>query len=135
MGFIITRLFPEQLIRLFSKNDPALLAMGTHAMGIFLMMLPIVGFQIVSANYFQAVGKARQSMFLSLSRQVLLLIPALIVLPHFWGLDGVWFAGPLADLGSSILTGIWLFFELRSLDLKQKANHSRAKVPVTVLRL
>ena len=73
------------------------------------------GFQIVSASYFQAVGKPKQVVFLSLSRQILLLIPAVIVLPRFFGLNGVWAALPTADLGSSILTGIWLLLELRHL--------------------
>lgn len=79
-------------------------------------MLPVIGFQIVSAAYFQFVGKPRQAMFLSLSRQLLLLIPALLILPRFWGIDGVFYAGPAADLGSAILTGICLYKELQHLE-------------------
>jgi Na+-driven multidrug efflux pump len=85
-------------------------------------MLPIVGFQIVSANYFQAIGKPRHAMLLSLSRQVLLLIPCLFILPGFWGLHGVFMSGPVSDLGSSLLTGIFLLFEFRKLDKKHETE-------------
>lgn len=118
IGFIMVRLFPESLVRLFSKRDPELIAFASGAMQIFLSMLPIIGFQIVSANYFQAVGKPRQSMILSLSRQVLLLIPALLILPRFFGLNGVFYAGPVSDFGASLITSVCLFFEMKHLDRK-----------------
>jgi Na+-driven multidrug efflux pump len=117
IGFIMTRLIPEQLIALFNR-DPELLRFGTRALKIYLVMLPIIGFQIASSNYFQAVGKPAQSMFLSLSRQVVILIPALLILPRIYGLDGILYAGPLSDLVSSIVTAIWLYIELRHLGLK-----------------
>jgi Na+-driven multidrug efflux pump len=131
-GFILSRVLPVQLIRLFSKNDPALVELGVHAMGIFLVMLPIVGFQIVSANYFQAVGKPKQALFLSLCRQLLLLIPAIVILPRFFGLNGLWFAGPASDFGSSVLAGLWLFFELRNLDMKQRETSTCPVAPAHV---
>ena len=126
-GFLVVTLFPAQVIWLFNREDAALVQLGTHAIRICLAMLPIVGFQIVSASYFQAVGKPKQAMFLSLSRQVLLLIPAVLILPYFFGLDGVWAAMPTADLGSSILTGIWLAFELRH--LRKRHTESTAAEP------
>jgi len=131
-GFLVVTLFPAQVIWLFNREDAALVQLGTHAIRICLAMLPIVGFQIVSASYFQAVGKPKQAMFLSLSRQVLLLIPAVLILPHFFGLDGVWAAMPTADLGSSILTGIWLAFELRHLH-KRHAESTAAEPEPAVL--
>lgn len=118
IGFIVVRLFPTQLIALFGKNDEGLINFGVRALKIFLIFLPIIGFQIVSANYFQAVGKPKHAAFLSLSRQVLILIPALLILPRFFGLDGVLMAGPTADLTSSLITGIFLFTELRNLDTR-----------------
>lgn len=126
-GFAIVQLFPESLVLLFSRNDPELIALSSRVMRIFLMMLPIIGFQIVSANYFQAVGKPRQAMILSLSRQVLLLIPALLILPRYFGLNGVFYAGPVADFGSSVVTGIWLYFELKHLDRK----HNEKMKPIS----
>lgn len=118
-GFATAMVFPAQVVRLFiSPADPdlaALLALGTRAIRIALSSLPIVGFQAVSASYFQAVGKPKEAMLLTLSRQVLLLIPAVLILPHFFGLDGVWAAIPTADILSSVITGVCLFFELRHL--------------------
>lgn len=118
IGFIATRVFPTQLVALFNREDESLLVFGTRAIRIFLIFLPIIGFQIVSANYFQAVGKPKHASFLSLSRQVLILIPALLILPRFYGLDGVLMAGPLADLTSSIITGIFLIIEMKHLDVR-----------------
>jgi Na+-driven multidrug efflux pump len=92
---------------------------------VILVFLPIVGFQIVGAGYFQAIGKATQSIFLSLSRQVLFLIPALLILPDFFELDGVIASGPAADLFSAVVTGICLFFGIKKLIHDQKT----VKVP------
>lgn len=114
-GTIIIQLFPKQLIGIFNK-DPQLLAIGIHGIRIYLFMLPVIGFQIVSANYFQAIGKARISMFLSLSRQVIILIPLLFILPKFFDLNGVWISGPSADAIASILTAIFLFVEIKHLN-------------------
>jgi len=119
VGFGVMMLFPAQVIRLFNDEDQALLALGTHAIRIATIMMPLVGFQIVSASYFQAIGKPKTAMLLMLSRQVLLLIPAALILPLFFGLDGVWAALPASDFGASLLTGICLLVELREL----KANH------------
>jgi putative MATE family efflux protein len=119
VGFGAMVLFPAQVIRLFNDKDHALLVQGTHAIRISTVMLPIIGFQIVSASYFQAIGKPKTAMLLMLSRQVLFLIPAALVLPRFFGLDGVWAAMPMSDFLASLLTAIFLLVELREL----KANH------------
>ncbi len=118
LGFIMIQLNSEGLIRIFNRDDDTLLLMGAQGLRIFLAMLPIIGFQIISANYFQAIGKPKHAMFLSLSRQVLLLIPALLILPRVMGLGltGLWMAGPVSDLGSSVLTGIFLIREWRQLN-------------------
>jgi len=114
-GFALTQIWTEGLIGLFN-NDPQLVMVASKGMKIFLSMLPIIGFQIVSANYFQAVGKAPKAMFLSLLRQVLVLMPLLIVLPKVMGLMGVWIAAPISDFSSSVVTAIFLFNELRHLE-------------------
>ncbi|WP_105616543.1 MATE family efflux transporter [Vallitalea okinawensis] len=120
IGFVIVELFSTGLISMFNSKDAELIRIGSQGMRIFLIMLPIIGFQIVSSNYFQAVGKAARAMFLSLSRQVLFLIPAILILPRFFELQGLWMAGPLADLLSSVLTGAFLIYELRHLDSKHQ---------------
>jgi putative MATE family efflux protein len=115
IGFIAVQAFAPQIIKMFN-DDPRLVAIGSKGIRIYLFMLPITGFQIISGNYFQSVGKAKISMFLSLLRQVILLIPLYIILPKiFNNLTSIWFAGPIADATASILTGIFLFRELRHL--------------------
>jgi putative MATE family efflux protein len=115
-GWLATRLFPDFLIRMFS-SDPELLAFGTRAIRIWFLFLPVIGFQIVSASYFQAIGRARVATFLTLSRQLIILIPAVILLPRYFGLTGILYAAPLADILSSVLTAIWLSVELKRLNL------------------
>lgn len=114
-GFIVTQLFPREIVALFNSQDPELIAFGAHAISVFLIFLPIIGFQIVSSNYFQAVGKPKHAMFLSLSRQVVLLIPALLIFPRFFGVNGILYAGPFSDLVSSGLTAVFIARELKSL--------------------
>ena len=84
-------------------------------------MLPVIGFQMVSASYFQAVGKPKEALLLLLSRQVLILIPAVVILPRFFGLNGVWASLPAADLAASVLTGVCLVLELRHLGRRDSA--------------
>ena len=105
LGFVVMMVFPAHVFWLFTRASRELTAAGVHAMRLCAAMLPLVGFQIVSAGYFQAVGKPAQAMFLTLSRQVLLLIPAVLILPYFFGLRGVWMSLPVADFGSSALDG------------------------------
>ena len=114
-GFIIIQLFPVQFISIFNK-DPELIAIGVHGIRVYLFMTPVIGFQIVSSNYFQAIGKAKISIFLGLSRQVIILIPLLFVLPRFFGLNGVWMSGPTSDALASILTAIFLLVEIKHLN-------------------
>lgn len=121
IGFLLTRLFPEQIVGIFT-DDLSLIKFGASGLKRFLIFMPIIGFQVVSSAYFQAVGKPKHSMFLSLSRQVLILIPLVMVLPKFMGLDGLLTAGPVADLTSSILTAIFLGRELQSLDKQHEQN-------------
>ena len=96
----------------------ALTQLTVHALLTFLILLPIIGFQIVGANYFQAVGKPIQSTILSLSRQVLIFIPLLFILPNFWGIEGVWRTAPIADTLSVMMTATFLFFEAKKIKNK-----------------
>ncbi|MGI5999053.1 MAG: MATE family efflux transporter [Lutispora sp.] len=126
IGYASINLFAPQMIGLFS-SDPELIDIGSRGLRRVLMFMPIIGFQIVSSAYFQAIGKPKQSMLLSLSRQVLILIPLVLILPKFIGLIGLFTAGPIADISSSILTAIFLFYELKNLDKKQKDEKVKPK--------
>jgi putative MATE family efflux protein len=114
IGFLLVQIFDKQIIMLFNDN-PELIAMGSAAMRINLCMLPVIGFQIIGANYFQAVGKAGYAIVLSMSRQLILLIPLLLLLPTLLGIDGAWLASPISDFTAALLTGVFLFWELRKL--------------------
>ena len=126
-GFIITQTIPEKLIGLFGKNEKELIEVGSKALRIYLSMLPIIGVQVISSNYFQATGKPKQAMILSLSRQVLVLIPALVILPRLFQLNGVWLAGPISDLVSSIITAIVLIKDLKHLEEQSIAYTPRTE--------
>ena len=102
-GFILIRLFPEWLIKLFGKQNTELLTPGVNALNIFFLMTPIIGFQIVISGFFQATGKPGKALFMSLSRQVIFLIPFVIIFPLFFGLNGVWAAAPASDFIASII--------------------------------
>lgn len=115
LGYLVLHIWPEQIVGLFSEGDRELISLTTHAMLVYLALIPIVGFQIVSSTYFQAVGKARQAAVLSLSRQVLFFIPLLLILPRFWGVEGVWRAAPIADIMAVTLSATMMFFEMRNL--------------------
>lgn len=116
-GFIISRIWAVELVSLFNEN-PELIELGTHAVLTFFMFLPVVGIQIIGSSYFQAIGKPLQATILSLSRQILLFIPLLLILPLFWGLEGIWRAAPIADLGAFLITSTWLWFEIKNLGVR-----------------
>jgi len=120
-GYTAIRLFPVPIVNLFSKGNADLTNLTVGAMKVYLAMFPVVGFQIISSNYFQAVGKPIQSTILSLSRQVLCFIPLLLILPHFWGIDGVWRTAPIADAMSVTLTATLIYRELQSLGKEKTA--------------
>ena len=107
IGFISIQCFPTQIISLFN-NDPELTTLAIKGIRIYLLMMPVVGINIVATSYYQSIGKAKISMFVSLLRQVILLIPFTIILPKFIGLDGVWAAGDCADSLSFIITLVLL---------------------------
>ncbi len=114
-GFLAIRIWPRQLVSLFSSGDLALSNLTEHAMLVYMAMIWIVGFQVISTTYFQAVGKARQAAVLSLSRQILFFIPALLILPRFWGVEGVWVSAPVADVLAVSLTATMMYFEMKNL--------------------
>jgi len=106
-GLLMIYLFTGQILGLFSA-DPQYLDVGKHAVRIMLLGMPLIGLNVVSMTVFQALGKARPSFLLSLSRQVLFLIPLVVILPGYFELDGVWAAYPISDLLAFLLSGYLL---------------------------
>jgi Na+-driven multidrug efflux pump len=79
-------------------------------------VLPVIGFQIIASNYFQAIGKARLATFLSLLRQIIVLLPLIFILPHFWGTAGVWIANPISDFVAAVVSFIYFRREIGKLN-------------------
>ncbi|MEA4900117.1 MATE family efflux transporter [Desulfitobacterium sp.] len=129
VSFFLIRMFAIPIVGLFSAEDPALTELSAHALVTFFALLPIIGFQIMGSNYFQAVGKAVESTILSLSRQVLFFIPLLLILPRFWGIEGVWRTAPIADACSVLLTGAIFLSEMRKLSNMPKVPSQDVSYP------
>lgn len=111
-GFLIAMACPRLVARLFT-TDEALIAMSVTALRYIMAMFIIIGAQMVITNFFQSIGKAKVSIFLSLSRQLIFLVPALMVLPKVMGLDGVWLAMPLSDAIAAIMAYgmLWMYMK------------------------
>lgn len=112
VGFLTCQIFPRTIIRLFT-TDEGLIDLAEHGMRLILLMLPVIGFQMVSTSFFQSIGMAGKAIFLSLTRQLIFLVPCLFILPAYWGADGVWGSFPVADGLSTITTGLMLGWQLK----------------------
>ena len=113
-GFLVAMFAPRICVSLFT-HDEELITISVKVMRIIMCMFPIVGYQMVITNFFQSIGKAKVSIFLSLSRQLIFLLPPLIVLPQFWGIDGILWSMPLSDLMAAVVTAIIMGTKLKTL--------------------
>ena len=116
-GFLVIMFFPEYLLRLFT-SDTDLIIMGMNPIRIVVLFIPIVGLQILGGSFFQAIGRTVPALLITISRQLLLLIPALLILPTFLGLMGVWLAVPVSDFISIIITSTFILKEVRTFNRK-----------------
>lgn len=114
VGFLIAMVIPRQVAMLFT-TDETLISMSVTALRYIMAMFIIIGAQMVITNFFQSIGKAKVSIFLSLSRQLIFLVPALMVLPKSLGLDGVWLAMPLSDAVAALMAYGMLWIYLKKL--------------------
>lgn len=112
LGFLIAMVLPYFCARMFT-SDEALINISVTAIRVMMMMFPIVGYQIVVTNFFQSIGKAKISTFLSLSRQLIFLVPAIVVFSGVWGLNGVWAAMPFSDALATGVAGIMMYVYMK----------------------
>ena len=112
VGFVVCVGFPGYVVRIFN-SDPLLIEKASWAMRVMCMFMPVIGFQLVTTNFFQSIGKVNRSIFLSLTRQVLMLIPLLVILPRYYGVNGVWYSMPISDSIAALLTVIMLVIQFR----------------------
>ena len=115
-AFVLILLMPGMIIKLFNNTSEMLYNITHMGLRIVILAWPLIGFQIVAGNLFQSIGKATTAMFLSLLRQVIVLIPLLFVLPEFFGLKGIWTAFPVADAFSAVVVAFFLTREWRRLE-------------------
>ena len=120
-GWLLAVFAPYHCVRLFT-SDEQLLSMSIDGLRILTIMFPIVGYQMVITNFFQCIGKVKISIFLSLSRQLLFLLPALALLPIWFGLDGVWLAQPVSDFIASVVTAWIMIVYMHKFKLQHKEN-------------
>ena len=118
-GFLVSRFLPEQVARLFvgesDADGEALVAAVVYGMKYIMLMFWAVGFQIVTGNFFQYIGKPKRAILISMTRQMLFLVPLLFLLPPRLGVTGVWIAQPIADTMSVTLAATLLYFQIRKL--------------------
>lgn len=114
-AFVIAHAFPNLIIGAFYNKPGALFDLSVRTLKITTLLFPLIGAQIVAANFFQAIDKPVQGAILGLSRQILVFIPLLIILPKFLGLDGVFITFPVSDLICAVLTAVVTFREIRKL--------------------
>jgi Na+-driven multidrug efflux pump len=123
LGFLSCQLFPEAIAQAFvdggkGADEALMVAAAAQGMRLIVMMFPIVGFQVVAGGFFQYIGRAKLAIFVSMTRQMLFLLPLLWIIPRYFGATGVWVSMPIADVASTTLAAILLYRELKKLRRK-----------------
>lgn len=131
-GFVIGVFFPTPFVSVFAKDSPQLIKLSAHALNCMVMMFPIVGIQIVSTAFFQSIGYAPKSIFLSLTRQLIFLVPAIFILPHLYAdpLEGLWHAAPVADGLASVLAITLLVLQVKKFKKQMQAPVENMHTPL-----
>ena len=130
-NFLVIQFLSKYFIFIFTR-EKALLDIASFGLRINTIMFPIIGFQIISSVYFQAVGKPKLSLFISLSRQIIILIPCIIVMSRLFGLTGIWFAAPTSDFISTVITFILIKREMKTLKHLQKEQEEMERLEAVV---
>jgi putative MATE family efflux protein len=115
-GWLVCMLIPGLVVSIFNSDNMELRSAGVMGLRIYCAVLPVIGYQIIASSYFQAIGKARIAAFLSLLRQIIVLLPLIIILPRFWGVEGVWIANPISDMASAVISFIFFRKEIKRLN-------------------
>ena len=126
IGWAVCQLAPHLVLSLFGKENQTFTDFAVRCLRIYLGGIFCAGFQIVSTNYFQATGQPLKASLLSMLRQLILLIPMLLILPLFFGLNGLLYAGPCADIGSAVIVALFILPEMRKLNRKIAESQGHA---------
>ena len=129
VGFIVCVLLATPVASAFTNNEE-LLKEAAHALRVMNLVVPIIGFQMITIGFFQSIGKAGISIFLSLTRQLLFLVPLLLILPNFFGLEGIWYSVPIADGTAAITAAIVLIYHMRKFKMRGKLENSNLQTEI-----
>lgn len=122
IGFLIGEFMPRMVASVFT-TDEELIEYSVEGLRIVLIFFPIIGFQMASSYFFQSIGMTKKAIFMSLTRQVLFLIPGLLILPSIFGLKGIWYSMPLSDLLSAIVAAFLLASQYKKTNLLIKTQN------------
>ena len=120
--FGVFQLFPRQLMVIFGENDPLYLDFAEHYLRVFMFMTFANGIQPVAATFFTSIGKYKRGLLISLTRQIIFILPLLIILPIFFGLDGAIWAGPIADFCAVSVSAVMIIMEIRNISALQRVQ-------------
>ena len=128
VGWLVCQTMPHLILRLFGSGNAQFTRFAVKCMRIYLGGLFCAGFQIVSTNYFQATGQPLKASLLSMLRQLIILIPLLLILPLFFGLDGILYAGPVADIGSAVIVACFIIPSMKKLNQKIRESQGHESI-------
>lgn len=128
VGWLVCQTMPHLILRLFGSGNAQFTRFAVKCMRIYLGGLFCAGFQIVSTNYFQATGQPLKASLLSMLRQLIILIPLLLILPLFFGLDGILYAGPVADIGSAVIVACFIIPSMKKLNQKIRESQGHKSI-------
>ncbi len=119
VAFVIFQLFPRFVIGIFGNGTEEYFQFGIRYLRIFMMLIIISGIQPLTSNFFSSIGKARLGIFVSLTRNVLFLIPLVLIFPLWWGIDGIMYAGPVSDGAAFLLAMVFVIREMKKMEKQQ----------------
>lgn len=132
VGWGLCQLFPGQILKIFGSTDANFTNFAVKCMRVYMLGIFTAGFQVVSTSYFQSTGQPMKASILSMLRQLIILIPSVLILPMFLGLDGILIAAPIADIGSAIIITFFAVHELKKLTKSCKIEEAKEKNPVLI---
>ncbi|MGI6382981.1 MAG: MATE family efflux transporter [Tissierellaceae bacterium] len=114
-AFLLFQVFPRQIIGIFGQGSPEYFEFATRYMRIFMLLTFVNGIQPVTSSFFTSIGKATKGTILSLTRQIIFLLPLIIIFPRFFGVEGVMYAGPIADGAAALASLLLIIMEFRNM--------------------
>ena len=114
ISFLIFQIFPRQVVSIFGDGSELYFQFAERYMRVYMALMIVNGIQPVSGTFFTSIGKAFKGAFIAMTRQLLFLLPLIIILPRIFGIDGVMYAGPIADAAAAVVA---IFYALRELNI------------------